>query len=54
MNVNQKIVIFNFLFLNHFGIILMVVAHGKYFYENNETNKIHPEDLQMIRKINKE
>lgn len=41
----------NFSFLNQFAIILMVVAHAKYFYENNEKSRISTSDLMLIEDV---
>lgn len=38
----------NFSFLNQFAIILMLIAHAKFFFENDEKDKIHPTDLILI------
>ncbi len=39
-----------FSFLNNFSIILMCVAHAKYFYEKKEFDKIDSKDLELILK----
>lgn len=41
----------NFSFLNKFAVTLMVVAHAKYFYENEEKDKINIMDLDLIEDV---